>query len=513
MLQRDWPVLFGEKPFAVETFVDMEKFKGTCYIAANWLYLGETKGYGKVGKAFVYHGKRKGVYIYIINKAFLERIRQESCRQSLEEKAKRKMPTMMLQAMDWNPNILEEAGVTEENVAGLGDLLGNYLERYSDCFARSEQRAHAACYAKGLLSDLERKSIEPIAMRYASPGEVRRMQYFTQGGIWDDEGMLASYQAHFSSIVSDHEGMITVDGCDFPKKGTESVGVSRQYCGAVGKTENCQAGVFLGYSGAKGYGLIDKRLYMPEKWFGDSYAERREKCGVPKDLVFQTKPQMASEMIKKAVGSGLFPARWVGCDAAFGRSKAFLDAIPKSLNYFADVPSDMQVYTDMPDIWMPPYSGKGRRDLRLISSFSPVTVSAIADNPTIPWESVILGEGAKGPIKADEKCVRVVDCRNNLPGEWLWLYIRRLSDNTFKFSLCNASHETPIETLRRLAVMRWPIEQCFEECKTNLGMDHYEGRSWNLWHRHMVFVFVVHLFLLELRLRFQKKTDLDIVAS
>jgi len=298
MLQKDWPALFGEMPFAVETFVDRDKFKGTCYLAANWQYLGETKGYGKIGKAFVYHGNRKGVYIYVINKPFLDHIRQDAYRQSLQEKAKRKMPTMMLQAMDWNPDILEEAGVTEESVAGLGDMLGDYLERYSDCFARSEQRAHAACYAKGLLSDLERKSIEPIALRYASPDEVRRMQYFTQGGIWDDEGMLAIYQAHLSSIVSVQEGMLTVDGCDFPKKGKESVGVSRQYCGAAGKTENCQAGVFLGYSGVNGYGLINKGLYMPEKWFEDPYAERRIKCGVPEGLAFQTKPQMASEMIR-----------------------------------------------------------------------------------------------------------------------------------------------------------------------------------------------------------------------
>ena len=264
MLTKDWPAMFGDKPYIVETFVDREKYKGTCYIAANWTYLGETKGYGKVGTAFVYHGNRKGVYIYILDYSLIDRIRQESCHQSLKT-VKRKMPTMMLQTMDWNSNILEESGITTDAVAGLGDMLGDYLERYSGCFARSEQRAHAACYAKGLLSDLERKSIEPIALRYAGPDEVRRMQYFAQGGIWDDGSMLAIYQSHLSSVVSEPDGMITLDGCDFPKKGTESVGVARQYCGALGKTDNCQAGVFIGYSGTKGYGLIDKSLYMPEK--------------------------------------------------------------------------------------------------------------------------------------------------------------------------------------------------------------------------------------------------------
>jgi len=209
------------------------------------------------------------------------------------------------------------------------------------------------------------------------------------------------------------------------------------------------------------------------------------------------------------VDSGLFPARWVGCDAAFGRDKSFLDSIPTNLSYFADIPSNLLVYTTMPDVSVPPYGGKGRRALKPAASFAPVPVSAIAADSKTPWTSVTLGEGAKGPIIADEKCVLVVDCRNNLPGEWLWLYIRRLSDNTLKFSLCNAPSDTPVETLRALAIMRWPIEQCFEECKSNLGMDHYEGRSWNLWHRHMIFVFVAHLFLLELRLRFQKITDPD----
>jgi SRSO17 transposase len=508
MLKKDWPALFGDEPFVVETFVDREKFKGTCYVAANWLYLGETKGYGKIGKAFVYHGNRKGVYIYVLNKAFINRVRQESCHQPLKT-VKRKMPTMMLQAMDWNPNILEEAGVTAEAVAELGDILGDYLERYSGCFARSEQRAHAACYTKGLLSDLERKSIEPIALRYASADEVRRMQYFTQGGIWDDGGMLAIYQSDLSSIVSEPGGMITVDGCDFPKKGTESVGVARQYCGALGKTDNCQAGVFIGYSGIRGYGLIDKGLYMPEKWFLETHAERREKCGVPEGLEFKTKPQLASEMVNKVVDSGLFPARWVGCDAAYGSNKAFLDSLPKCLCFFADVYSNMLVFPAMPDIYPPPYGGKGRRGLKPETTLDPISVSAIANDPTIPWTSVILGEGSKGPIIADEKCIRVVDCRDSLPGEWRWLYIRRLADGTFKYSLCNAPADAPVETFRRLALMRWPIEQCFEECKSNLGMGHYEGRSWNLWHRHMIFVFVAHLFLLELRLLFKKNSNFD----
>lgn len=512
MLQKDWPVLFGAAPFVVETFVDHDRYKGISYIAANWLHIGETKGYGKVGKAFVYHGNRRGVYLYILNKTFIDSVRNDPCRQSLKT-ADRKMPNMMLQKMDWNPHILEEAGITAETVSNLGALLEEYFDRYYNCFSRSEQRVNGQYYIKGLLSDLERKSIEPIALRYANPSAVRGMQHFTQGGIWDDQRMLTTYQSDLSAKISEPAGMITADGCDFPKKGKESAGVARQYCGALGKTDNCQAGVFIGYTSSKGYGLINKQLYLPEKWFDPEYKDRREKCGIPDDLTFKTKIQIASEMIHQTADSGLFPAQWVGVDSAFGNSKEFLDTIPEGMYYFADIHSNTLIFAQMPEIKIPEYCGRGRKNLQVKPSFKPVSVTAIANDPTIDWKRVLLGEGAKGPIWADEKCVRVVDCRDDLPGNWVWLYIRRLSDNTLKFSLCNAPEDTPVETLRSLAIMRWPIEQCFEECKSYLGMDHYEGRSWNSWHRHMMFVFIAHAFLLELRLLFKKNSNFDTSSS
>jgi SRSO17 transposase len=512
MVKTDWKTLFGIQPYLAETFVDCEKYKGICYQAANWTFLGETKGFAKVGKTFVYHGNRKGVYIYPINKEFISDIKSSPQRQTLKKVCKR-VPNMMLHKPDWSPYILEEAGVTPEAIGCLGDLLDEYLSVFGEYYIRSEQRIHGECYVKGLLSDLERKSIEPIAIRYEGIDAVRGMQKFSKHGQWEDDKMHMAYKYRLSSAISMPDGMINTDECDFPKKGTESVGVARQYCGILGKTDNCQAGIFIGYSSSKGYGLIDRQLYMPEKWFSEDYAERRKNCEVPEGLTFKTKTQMASEMIKSAIDSELVPAKWVGADSSFGNDKAFLDGLPEGVNYFADIHATTVVFKEMPVMTAPEYSGKGRKDLKPKPSTSPVAVSAIAADENLPWSKIILAEGAKGPIITDIKCLRVVECRDHNPGNVIWLYIRRYENGRIKYSLCNAPFDTPIWELHRAATMRWPIEQCFEECKSELGMDHCESRSWNSWHRHTFFVLLAHLFIQELRLRFKKNTYSDIPTS
>ena len=298
--------------------------------------------------------------------------------------------------------------------------------------------------------------------------------------------------------------MLTVDGSCFPKKGNESVGVARQYCGRLGKVDNCQEGVFIGYTSSKGYGLIETRLYMPEKWFGDDYKERREKCGVPEELKFQTKPAIASDMLLKIISSGLFPARWVGADSAYGSNHDFLDGLPDGILYFADITTDTTFFTSMPEVAVPPYTGKGRIPTLPKPSFTPVTAESLAAGPGIKWERTYLGEGAKGSIYSDTACIRAIESRAGLPGNEIWLYIRRLSDGSLKYTISNAPADTPKSVLDAQATKRWPIEQCFEECKSQLGMDHCESRSWNSWHRHMVLVFVAFLFVLQLRMLFKK---------
>jgi SRSO17 transposase len=307
--------------------------------------------------------------------------------------------------------------------------------------------------------------------------------------------------------------MITVDPSEFLKKGKESVGVARQYCGAAGKVENCQSGVFVGYSSDKGYGLLSCRLYMPQNWFLKEQEQRRKASLVPEDLVFETKQEIALKLINEVVSTGLFPAKWIGADAAFGSDIEFLNALPKDLYYFAAIKSDTQVFTKKPKIGLPAYKGRGRRPSKttiLPGQPKPRTVSEIAKSSQLAWKPVIVAEGAKGPIIAKVARIRIYLSRDGLPaGDQQWLFLRQNTDGQIKYAICNAPKKISLLELVKASTMRWPIEQCFQEGKGQVGMDGYEHRSWPAWHRHMTYVFLALHFLLRMRLLFKKNSAAD----
>ena len=509
LLLKDWPALFGTEPYLVETFVDTDKYRGTCYRAANWRYLGETKGFSKEGNAFVYHGHRKAVYAYMLDKRFPSLI--EACpRRYRPPQVRERVVNMQLAIPDWNPTLLDDAGLSADQVGELGHLLDDFLDPFRDCYVRSDQRDDGEALVKGLLSNLDRKSIEPIALHYQKHPRV--MQEFMQEARFNHAGMLKIYENELSKRVNDPDGMLSCDSSELVKKGNHSVGVARQHCGRLGKTENCQSGVFIGYASDKGYGLVSYNLFMPEKWFTDEYEPLRKKCHVPEHVTFKTKPEMAAEMLNAAFRSGMFPAKWIGCDSLFGASKTFLDSLPKGYYYFADIHSPTLVWRERPEVALPKHKGlDGRPTTRLKTSFPPVPASQIATDDSIPWERVVLAEGSQGPIVADVKVLRVIESRDNLPGNEVWLYIRRFMDGKLKFSLSNAPADIPKVELHRAATLRWPIEQCFEECKSFLGLGHCEARSWNAWHLYIMFILIAHLFILEVRQRFKKKAIRHIV--
>ncbi len=242
---------------------------------------------------------------------------------------------------------MELERITPEEITG---ELEKYLEKYAKSFTNSSQKKYFEAFEKGLLSDLDRKTLEPIALTLLDETEVRGLQQFFWRSNFSDEDLLERYQSLLAETLGEAEGFLSVDGSDFPKKGTHSVGVARQYCGRLGKTENCQAGVFVGYATSKGYGLVNRALYMPREWFSEEKATMRRKCKVPEALTFQTKNEIAQQMIHQAVESGKFPVKWIGCDAAFGCDHNFLQGLPEGVCYFAAVKENELVFTQRPDM-------------------------------------------------------------------------------------------------------------------------------------------------------------------
>ena len=498
-LQTDWEEQYGVKPYMAETFVDNAHYLGTCYKAANWTYLGTTKGYGRLGKTFVYHGQRKDIYVYVIDRSFAKKFKPDAGRLYDERE---ELAGMINGIPMWAPSLLERIGITENIVQEIKERFTDFLARYVKHLGRKEHKEHLVAMEQGLLSDLDRKSIEPIAVAFEGVDCVRNLTHFMSDSKWDDEGMMHEYQDDLSGTLSHEDAMITGDVTDMPKKGKHSVGVARQYCGRLGKVDNCQSSVMMGYASPLGYGLVDRRLYLPESWFNDDHAKLRKKCGVPTGIEFKTKNDMLQEMICEAVESGKFPAKYVGVDCAFGTDTKFLDSLPESITYFADVRHNQLVFDGRPEVAIPAYSGKGRKPTKQVPEFEPRKVSEIAEDSKYAWNDVVLGIGAKGPIITQDKCIRVVEVRDGLPGKDVWLYIRKLENGDIKYALCNAPPDAPIEAIRKPALMRWSIEQCFNECKDYLGMDHYEARSWNAWHRHTLFTFMAHLFIIKQRIAF-----------
>jgi len=518
-VQRDWETSFGFRPMLAETFVDVEKYRGTCYKASNWIQVGETKGFGKVGKRYTYHGNKKTVYLYELDQAYRKKL---GCpplgakRVDPSIQRQREERRMLLSIPDWDERILEICGLNEGTVQELPVRLEDYLNGYRDLCYNGSQLDLINVFIKGLFSDLERKSIEPIALRYHEKTGVRNLQMFFKQGKISQEQMIKRHQQNAASLLVESGGMITIDGSDFPKKGKGSVGVARQHCGILGKTDNCQAGVFIGYSGSRGYTLLDRRLYMPQKWFDDDYRARWNSCEVPNDLTFKTKNELATEMVLGL--SGDISYRWIGCDSAFGADRSFLSSLPADAYYFADVQQRQLVFKEMPKMEIP-LAKRGRASQYLRPSIEPVRVESIAADDQIPWKTVILGEGSKGPIVAKMKCLRVVRAQIEKGGkkcaepiDEVWLYIREYENGRIKYSFSNAPVDIARSELDRAATMRWPIEQCFNECKGYLGMDHYESRSWNAWHMHMLLVQIAHLFAVMLRQQFIKPESTPVLT-
>ena len=405
-----------------------------------------------------------------------------------------------------------ESNLAPRDVAGLADELVSYHALFAPLFRREEQRQWAFKYLQGQLLDLERKSVEPMALALEG-GNVQAMQQFISVGAWDDEPILQQHQQLVAETLGDPDtGVLILDGCDFPKQGGHSVGVARLWCGALGKVANCQASVVAAYASQFGYTLVDRRLYLPERWWSEAYQQRWEACGIPDQTSFRTEPELAGDLIERLHQRGVLPFQWVTFDEHFGYDPVLLDRVAALGRwYFAEVPQDTRVWVKRPRTAVPAAKRTGRpptRERVVPGQAEPVRVDRLAAQvPADQWASAMIKEGAKGPIMADFAFLRAVALRDGLPGPAVWVVFRRTRDDPpeLKSYLSNAPPETPRERLIWASGMRWPVESAILECKRELGMDHYEVRGWIGWHHHLTLSLLAHHFLVRLRRRLGKK--------
>ena len=513
VLQRDWLAHYGTAVWLVESFVDRQRFSGASYRAANWQAIGWTRGFAKRQGRFIHHGQPKEVYVYVIEPR-MRRLAQEDPHQPLLTRAylwaQRRSEithlqprrTRMKQAKErWQPKLPPEFNLSIDDVACVGQELRAFTELFGRTFRRIEPRELCELYLQGLLSDTQRKNVEAIALALDGPESVRNLQRFVTDYEWNESWLQRRHWELCAESLSDEQGVWSIDASEFPKKGKASVGVAPQYCGALGKTANCQSGVFICYSSPKGHALLDSRLYLPKCWLEPAWAERRQQCRIPEEVRFQTKPQLAMALFQPLWDTKLFRSRWMTCDCSFGHNEDFLGGLPKGLYYLADIACTRKVWIK-----------KARAHPKLESEGCTVE-QLVATKKLLNWQTHKVAEGEKGPIVAAFARVRVYLSPERTAESERWLVLRNDADNQIKYALSNAPEDLEMREFVRVSRARWPIERCFQENKSELGLDHYEHRSWPAWHRHMRLVFLAQLFLVRLQLKYKKNASADVATS
>jgi SRSO17 transposase len=408
--------------------------------------------------------------------------------------------------------------LTPRHIEAMGEAILSYHRLFRTCFQRREQYQWSRFYLCGQLSNLERKTIEPmvLALLGDDPNQIRGLQQFIGAGTWEAQAIFLRLQELVTETLGDPEGVVVVDGSGFPKQGTHSAGVARQYCGALGKVANCQEGTFLIYTTPHGHAYLDARLYLPGEWFDDDAQERWAQCGIPNTVDFQTEPELALVMLQGLVQRDVVPFRWVTADEHFGQIPAFLDGVAALGKwYLAEVPSDTRVWLRTPAVEPPGRGFWGRPCTRprvVLQAPRPQEVrQLVAQLPRRSWKRYWIKEGSQGPMVAEFAFLRVTCIRERLPGPRLWLVLRRglAVEPGIKFYFSNAPTTCAPRLLAQLSGWRWPVETTLEEGKGEIGLDHYEVRSWCGWYHHIAQSFMAHLALVRLQRQFKKNSRAD----
>jgi SRSO17 transposase len=387
--------------------------------------------------------------------------------------------------------------------------LRDYAELFRDDFRYKAQHSWSGVYLRGLLQDGQRKSIEPLADRVPRPPELldiqdpeQALQQFLNQSPWDEQKVCQRYRRVMAESLASPRGIFVIDDTSFPKQGKHSVGVQRQYCGQLGKKANCQVAVTVHYVSPKGHFPTALRLFVPESW--TSSPTRLEAAGVPEPYrKEQTKGEIALELLDQVRDEKLLPGNVVITDAGYGVSQPFREGLQqRQLFYIAGVTPEMVVFTEEPRWdWPEGRSTRGRPQSRphlAADSPRPVSLKSLAE--ALPRRKVTWREGTKGKLSAKFAWVRVWPGQGWAEGacagaEALWLLIEERADGKIQYAFSNL----PVSTRRieavRLWKSRWPVEQGYQQMKEELGLNHFEGRSWRGFHHHACLVMLSYGFL------------------
>jgi SRSO17 transposase len=387
--------------------------------------------------------------------------------------------------------------MTEAQMLKCRERLERFLVDLMEPVGRSERRHWGSVYVRGLLLDGERKSIEPLASRLPE-GNVQAMQQFIGQSPWAWQPIWQGLGKRMTSELEAEPAWV-IDDTGFPKQGEHSPGVARQYSGTLGKTANCQIAVSLHHVGENGSTALNWRLYLPKEWAEDS--DRREQSGIPESVVFRNKWELALEMIDEVREWGL-PDRVVLGDAAYGEPTAFRRGLEeRQLRYALGIQSSVGVWTSPPKQIRKKAAHTGRpRTAWDYGDQRPVSAKEAALKAK-GWKTIRWREGSKGWLESRFWATRVQPSHGYNQGQppdpevWLLVEWPASEPEPIKYFLCNMPEATTLRRLVRITKCRWKIEQDYQQLKEELGLDHYEGRSWQGWHHHVTLVMIAHAFL------------------
>lgn len=387
--------------------------------------------------------------------------------------------------------LLQECDVAPQVFQDVEPRLEQFLEPFVSSLVRREQVAHVRTFVSGLLSDLDHRNVESIAYRFGH--ERLPLQHFIGLSEWNDGLLREELTRQIGQELGEPDGVLVFDPSSFPKSGRESVGVARQWCGRLGKIENCQVAMFLGYVSSREHMLVDTRLYLPKEWTTD--AARMKKAGVPKGTKYRTRHQLALELLEQH-GSTL-PHRWITGDDEMGRPSWFRRRLRELREqYLFAVPSNTSI-RDL-EVAAPLGTGKGRPPQRPWQS-----VSAWAEaQPASAWTRIDVRDAAKGPLIVEvlKRRVRTRDEKRRECRDEEVLVVIRYRDRDravtkIDFHLSNANPDTPLAEFARAAKAEHRIEECLQRAKSEAGLADYEVRHWIGWHHHQTLSLIATWFL------------------